>query len=43
VERIYPQDLVEFSQWNTSIVWDKFPDQIDVLTLHGLVDKTVPT
>lgn len=43
VERIYPQDLVEFSQWNTAIVWDKFPDQIHVLTLHGLVDKTVPT
>lgn len=43
VERIYPHDLEEFSQWNTAIVWDKFPDQIDVLTMHGLVDKTVPT
>ncbi|KAG2065747.1 ectomycorrhiza-regulated esterase [Suillus decipiens] len=42
VERIYPHDLEEFSQWNTAIVWDKFPDQIDVLTMHGLVDKTVP-
>ncbi|KAG0704852.1 ectomycorrhiza-regulated esterase [Suillus ampliporus] len=42
VERIYPHDLEEFSQWNTEIVWDKFPAHIDVLTLHGLADKTVP-
>ncbi|KAG1743187.1 ectomycorrhiza-regulated esterase [Suillus paluster] len=42
VERIYPHDLKEFSQWNTEIVWDNFPAHIDVLTLHGLVDKTVP-
>lgn len=43
VERIYPRDLEEASQWNTAIVWDKFPGQIDVLTIHGLADKTVPT
>ncbi|KAG2130647.1 ectomycorrhiza-regulated esterase [Suillus bovinus] len=42
VERVYPEDLVTFSQWNTAIVWDKFPAQVDVLTMHGLHDKTVP-
>ncbi|KAG1821821.1 ectomycorrhiza-regulated esterase [Suillus subaureus] len=42
VERIYPHDLEEISQWNTAIVWDKFPNQIHVLTLHGLVDKAIP-
>ncbi|KAG1821317.1 ectomycorrhiza-regulated esterase [Suillus variegatus] len=43
VERIYPEELEEFSKWNTAIVWDKFPAQIDVLTMHGLLDKTVPS
>ncbi|KAG1851575.1 ectomycorrhiza-regulated esterase [Suillus subalutaceus] len=42
VERIYPHNIEEISEWNTAIVWDKFPDQIHVLTMHGLVDKAVP-
>jgi len=42
VQRIYPHDLEKFSRWDSSIVWDKFPSSIDVLTIHGLVDETVP-
>lgn len=42
VQRIYPHDLEEFSRWNSGIVWDKFPSSIDVLTIHGLSDQTVP-
>jgi uncharacterized protein len=42
IGKIYPQDIEEFAQWDTSIVWDHFPPKIDVLTLHGLADATVP-
>ncbi|EGO23737.1 hypothetical protein SERLADRAFT_470020 [Serpula lacrymans var. lacrymans S7.9] len=42
IQRIYPEDLEEFSRWDSSIVWDWFPSSIDVLTIHGLADKTVP-
>ncbi|PPR05400.1 hypothetical protein CVT24_008014 [Panaeolus cyanescens] len=42
VARITPQDLDEFISWDTSFVWDQFPPTTDVLTLHGLADKTVP-
>ncbi|KAF9221529.1 ectomycorrhiza-regulated esterase [Gyrodon lividus] len=41
-QRIYPQDLEKFSRWNSGIVWDRFPPSIDVLTIHGLADRTVP-
>ncbi|KIJ17869.1 hypothetical protein PAXINDRAFT_175606 [Paxillus involutus ATCC 200175] len=41
-QRIYPQDLEEIARWNSSIVWDRFPSSIDVFTIHGLIDKTVP-
>ncbi|KAF8895105.1 Alpha/Beta hydrolase protein [Infundibulicybe gibba] len=40
--KIYPEDLEMFTSWDTSLVWDKFPPAIDVLTLHGLSDQTVP-
>ncbi|KAF9562639.1 ectomycorrhiza-regulated esterase [Agrocybe pediades] len=40
--KIFAEDLQEFVNWDTSFVWDKFPQGIDVLTLHGLSDKTVP-
>lgn len=40
--KIFPEDLQEFVNWDTSIVWDRFPQTTDVLTLHGLADKTVP-
>lgn len=42
VHKIYPHDLEEFSRWNSAIVWDHFPSSIDVLTIHGLADRTVP-
>lgn len=42
VQKIYPHDLEEFSRWDSGIVWDKFPSSIDVLTIHGLADRTVP-
>ncbi|PPQ88392.1 hypothetical protein CVT25_011271 [Psilocybe cyanescens] len=42
VAKITPEDVQEFVSWDTSIVWDKFPQSTDVLTLHGLSDKTVP-
>jgi pimeloyl-ACP methyl ester carboxylesterase len=41
-QKIYLHDLEEFSRWNSDIVWDKFPSSIDVLTVHGLADRTVP-
>jgi len=40
--RIYPKDLETFSSWDTSIVWDSFPQNTDVLSVHGLADKIVP-
>ncbi|KAJ7676046.1 Alpha/Beta hydrolase protein [Mycena polygramma] len=40
--RIYPADLERFVSWDTSLVWDKFPAHIHVLTMHGLSDNIVP-
>jgi len=40
--RIHPTDLEKFVSWDTSLVWDKFPANIHVLTIHGLSDNTVP-
>jgi len=42
VVRITPEDLQNFIDWDTSLIWDHFPSTTDVLTLHGLQDKTVP-
>lgn len=28
--------------WDTSLVWDRFPTDVHVLTIHGLNDATVP-
>jgi hypothetical protein len=42
VGKTYPEDIEEFANWDTSIVWDRFPPATDVLTLHGLSDATVP-
>jgi len=39
--KIRPEDLQSFISWDSSVVWDKFPQATDVLTLHGLSDKTV--
>ncbi|KAJ7766512.1 ectomycorrhiza-regulated esterase [Mycena maculata] len=40
--RVHPADVDLFVSWDTSLVWDKFPANIHVLTIHGLSDKTVP-
>ncbi|KAH6907977.1 ectomycorrhiza-regulated esterase [Coprinopsis sp. MPI-PUGE-AT-0042] len=40
--RITPNDLKEFIAWDTSFVWNDFPQHTDVLTVHGLQDHTVP-
>ncbi|KAI0822246.1 alpha/beta-hydrolase [Trametes gibbosa] len=32
----------EFANTDTSVVWDQFPANVDVLTLHGLKDAVVP-
>lgn len=42
VGRIYPSDIEQFANWRgTAAVWDKFPQHTDVLSVHGLADKTV--
>jgi len=40
--KITPEDLQNFINWDTSLIWDHFPSTTDVLTLHGLRDTTVP-
>ncbi|KAF9648272.1 ectomycorrhiza-regulated esterase [Thelephora ganbajun] len=40
--RIYPHHVEEFCSWDTSIVWDKFPHHIHVLTIHGIMDTRIP-
>ncbi|KAL4080798.1 Alpha/Beta hydrolase protein [Scleroderma citrinum] len=42
VQRVYPRELEEFASWDTGIVWEKFPQTIHVLTVHGLGDEVVP-
>ncbi|KAF5380752.1 hypothetical protein D9757_007164 [Collybiopsis confluens] len=41
--RIHPEDIVNFTGWDTSFVWDSFPASPDVLTIHGLSDQAVPS
>jgi len=40
--KIFPEDLTNFVNWDTSFVWDTFPTSPDVLTIHGLADQAVP-
>ncbi|GLB38189.1 putative ectomycorrhiza-regulated esterase [Lyophyllum shimeji] len=40
--KIFPEDLEQFTKWDSSVVWDHFPSTVDALTIHGLADKTVP-
>jgi len=42
VGRITLQGMHDFAAIDTSIIWDGFPRQTDVLTIHGLSDKVVP-
>jgi len=39
---IRPEAVQPFANFDTSLVWDKFPSRTHVLTLHGLGDDTVP-
>ncbi|ESK95681.1 ectomycorrhiza-regulated esterase lipase thioesterase family protein [Moniliophthora roreri MCA 2997] len=39
---VYSADLERFANYDSSLVWTKFPENTDVLTIHGLQDKTVP-
>ena len=40
--RITKEHLEEFANFDSSLVWDYFPKNTHVLTLHGLKDKVVP-
>ncbi|KAF8517416.1 Alpha/Beta hydrolase protein [Hysterangium stoloniferum] len=42
VGKIYPGDVERFATWDTSYLWDSFPQRTHVLTVHGLADDTVP-
>jgi len=42
VGRIYAKDVEDFMAWDTSLVWDRFPKNMHVMTIHGLSDATVP-
>lgn len=40
--KIYPSDIEAFASFDSSLVCRSFPATTDVLTIHGLDDKTVP-
>ncbi|KAK0459971.1 Alpha/Beta hydrolase protein [Desarmillaria tabescens] len=40
--KIHPEDVENFCKFDTSLVWDRFPQGTDVLTIHGLSDTQVP-
>lgn len=40
--RIYPHQIEDFRNWDTSVVWDKFPHHIHALTIHGIQDARIP-
>lgn len=40
--KITPESVEDFCTWDTSFVWEQFPKETDVLTIHGTADKTVP-
>jgi len=42
IGRIHHKDVEEFMAWDTSLVWDRFPTNVHVITIHGLNDATVP-
>lgn len=39
---VRPEDVAKFAAWDNSYLWDEFPQNIDVLTIHGLQDDVVP-
>ncbi|THH17825.1 hypothetical protein EUX98_g9054 [Antrodiella citrinella] len=40
--KVTEADYREFSSFDSSLVWEHFPNQTHVLTMHGLQDRTVP-
>jgi len=40
--KITREDMEEFANFDSTMVWDHFPTSAHVLTMHGLKDKTVP-
>ncbi|SJK99034.1 uncharacterized protein ARMOST_02316 [Armillaria ostoyae] len=40
--KIYPEDIDTFANFNGSLVETRFPQTTDVLTIHGMLDRTVP-
>ncbi|GJE97189.1 alpha/beta hydrolase [Phanerochaete sordida] len=41
-QKVTKADMEEFARFDTSLVWDRFPQRADVLSMHGLQDQTVP-
>ncbi|KAK0237500.1 Alpha/Beta hydrolase protein [Armillaria nabsnona] len=40
--KIYPEDIDTFANFDGSLVETRFPQATDVLTIHGMLDRTVP-
>ena len=40
--RVYPDQVKDYREWDTSIVWDRFPQHIHTLTIHGIQDGEIP-
>ncbi|KAG8959262.1 hypothetical protein FRC03_008217 [Tulasnella sp. 419] len=40
--KVYPEDIDRFSSYDASFIWKEFPQETDVLTLHGMSDTVVP-
>jgi hypothetical protein len=42
IAKMYPHDVENYSSWDTSFVWEDFPKETDVLTIHGTEDQVAP-
>ncbi|KIJ54913.1 hypothetical protein M422DRAFT_24793 [Sphaerobolus stellatus SS14] len=42
IGKIFAGDVERFASWDTSYVWDQFPQDTHALTVHGLADDVVP-
>ncbi|KAF7971281.1 hypothetical protein HWV62_21528 [Athelia sp. TMB] len=42
IGRIYPEGVRDFAAWDTSFIWNEYPAQVDVLSVHGTLDQVVP-
>ncbi|KAF8496097.1 ectomycorrhiza-regulated esterase [Gautieria morchelliformis] len=42
IAKIYGGDVERFAAWDTSFVWDQFPQRTHALTIQGLVDEILP-